>query len=536
MSQILLQEWVGMKARLLILILLLPLMANMTVSAQAPTAAISLSCTDFEFDYIYNQSLTNEYPVTETTCVANNPTTYQEKISIQITTEHDVLSTAPAELYVGGNSQVEFQVSIRDSFGKHFNDYICQSCFNVNVTVQESNSLPPVNSASATNSLSISVRNMVDGLTIGMPVPLLNGATYSGENWTNSNSSFDGHFDSNLITPFNQPWTALQFMDTDCPYCVQSAQSMDAWSNKFDPSNFTNGMPEVQFLVSATQLNLSGHNSSREEIEAFRDKTPGYECAGSDCSSRPGSAHNLITYIDDLDQDNMMEWTVSGTPSYVLVQPDGIFAWTSSGFSFLWNASSNTPYFFEVSNDEIKNLSNAIMELISTSDQPFQPDSDGDGISDGNDVFPDDENESEDTDGDGVGDNSDAFPTDGNETHDDDGDGVGNNTDAFPQDGNETHDDDGDGVGNNTDAFPQDENETLDTDLDGVGDNEDPEPENPDIRTPQDISVEISDQSSYIIAGSIVLLAIVILFVRKQQPPQAKNDSHFVEEDSMWND
>jgi hypothetical protein len=32
------------------------------------------------------------------------------------------------------------------------------------------------------------------------------------------------------------------------------------------------------------------------------------------------------------------------------------------------------------------------------------------------------------------------------------------------------------------------------------------------------------------------LLAIVILFVRKQQPPQAKNDSHFVEEDSMWND
>ena len=311
---------------------------------------------------------------------------------------------------------------------------------------------------------------------------------------------------------------------------------MNAWSNKFDPSNFTNGMPEVQFLVSATQLNISGYNSSREEIEAFRDKTPGYECASSDCSSRPGSAHNLITYIDDLDQDNMVEWKVSGTPSYVLVQPDGILAWTSSSPSYLWNASSNRPYFSEVSNDETTNLSNAIMELISTSDQPFQPDSDGDGVSDGNDVFPDDENESEDTDGDGVGDNSDAFPTDGNETHDDDGDGVGNNTDAFPQDGNETHDDDGDGVGNNTDAFPQDENETLDTDLDGVGDNEDPEPENPDIRTPQDISVEISDQSSYIIAGSIVLLVIVILFVRKQQPPQAKNDSPFVEEDSMWND
>jgi hypothetical protein len=41
----------------------------------------------------------------------------------------------------------------------------------------------------------------------------------------------------------------------------------------------------------------------------------------------------------------------------------------------------------------------------------------------------------------------------------------------------------------------------MDTDADGVGDNEDPEPENPDVSSPQDISVEISETSSYIIAG-----------------------------------
>ena len=163
-------------------------------------------------------------------------------------------------------------------------------------------------------------------------------------------------------------------------------------------------------------------------------------------------------------------------------------------------------------------------------------DSDGDGVNDDFDQFPNDANESVDSDGDGVGDNSDAFPQDGNETHDDDGDGVGNNSDAFPQDGNETHDDDGDGVGNNSDAFPQDENETIDTDADGVGDNEDPEPENPDVSSPQDISVEISDSSSYIIAGSIVFLAIVILFVRRKQPPQAQMNTHFVTNESMWND
>ena len=128
-------------------------------------------------------------------------------------------------------------------------------------------------------------------------------------------------------------------------------------------------------------------------------------------------------------------------------------------------------------------------------------DSDGDGVVDTEDEFPDNPNETTDSDGDGVGDNSDEFPFDANETHDDDGDGVGNNTDAFPQDGNETHDDDGDGVGNNTDAFPQDANETMDTDGDGVGDNADPEPEDPTISSPADIEVNVSDTSAYLIAA-----------------------------------
>ncbi|MEE2812117.1 MAG: peptidylprolyl isomerase, partial [Candidatus Thermoplasmatota archaeon] len=89
-----------------------------------------------------------------------------------------------------------------------------------------------------------------------------------------------------------------------------------------------------------------------------------------------------------------------------------------------------------------------------------------------------------DSDGDGVSDSEDAFPNDANETHDDDGDGTGNNSDAFPQDANETHDDDGDGVGNNSDAFPQDANETMDSDGDGVGDNSDADPDDPDVRVP----------------------------------------------------
>ena len=135
-----------------------------------------------------------------------------------------------------------------------------------------------------------------------------------------------------------------------------------------------------------------------------------------------------------------------------------------------------------------------------------QRDSDGDGVNDSADAFPNDPTESVDTDGDGVGDNGDAFPANPNENADADGDGVGDNgdmcpatpagdtanaagcsasqrdsdndgvsdaMDAFPMNPNESMDSDGDGVGDNADVFPNDPDETADTDADGVGNNGD---------------------------------------------------------------
>jgi Zn-dependent metalloprotease len=113
-------------------------------------------------------------------------------------------------------------------------------------------------------------------------------------------------------------------------------------------------------------------------------------------------------------------------------------------------------------------------------------DSDGDGVGDNADAFPNDANETTDSDGDGVGDNADAFPNDANETTDSDGDGVGDNADAFPNDANETTDSDGDGVGDNADAFPNDANETADSDGDGVGDNADAFPNDANETTDSD--------------------------------------------------
>ena len=83
---------------------------------------------------------------------------------------------------------------------------------------------------------------------------------------------------------------------------------------------------------------------------------------------------------------------------------------------------------------------------------------------------------SSDSDGDGVNDSEDAFPNDASETVDTDSDGVGDNADAFPNDPNETADSDCDNVGDNADEFPSDATETVDTDGDGVGDNGDVHP------------------------------------------------------------
>lgn len=99
------------------------------------------------------------------------------------------------------------------------------------------------------------------------------------------------------------------------------------------------------------------------------------------------------------------------------------------------------------------------------------PDSDGDGVVDSLDAFPNDPNETADSDGDGVGDNSDAFPNDPDETADTDGDGVGDNGDAFPNDPDESADSDGDGVGDNGDNCPAEANaDQADGDVDGEGD------------------------------------------------------------------
>ena len=117
-------------------------------------------------------------------------------------------------------------------------------------------------------------------------------------------------------------------------------------------------------------------------------------------------------------------------------------------------------------------------------------DSDGDGIPNSIDAFPDDATEYMDTDGDGVGNEADP---------DDDGDGVTDQVDAAQLDADEHGDLDGDGVGDRTDndkdgdgfangldSFPLDPGETFDTDGDGLGDWEDQDDDNDGVNDAED--------------------------------------------------
>ncbi|WNC70916.1 thrombospondin type 3 repeat-containing protein [Thalassotalea psychrophila] len=93
-----------------------------------------------------------------------------------------------------------------------------------------------------------------------------------------------------------------------------------------------------------------------------------------------------------------------------------------------------------------KKLENTKLLLEIEAENYFK-DSDGDGIRDNEDAFPNDPNETKDSDGDGIGDNEDAFPNDSNETKDSDGDGIGDNADSTPNGGNSDPKDNSSGGG-----------------------------------------------------------------------------------------
>ena len=118
-------------------------------SAQAPTAAISLSCAPISINIEVKPGSTyNGF----TTCTASNPTTWQEKISILVTSD-GLATAAPGDMYIGAGAEVDFQISVRAT------PYMVMQSrtLSVSATVQEINSLPPPNVASSQNNMIVNI-------------------------------------------------------------------------------------------------------------------------------------------------------------------------------------------------------------------------------------------------------------------------------------------------------------------------------------------------------------------------------------------
>ncbi len=484
------------------------------VQAQTPTptAAVSLTCLDVpEVDIFLNVTQTANI-----TCTAENPTSWVEKVAVSVTTSGYITRNVTESFEIGAGSETIFEFEVDIIFPM-------TGAITVSVTVQEINGLPPINQADSTNTLDReNVKQFGDGCaTYGNPTfgdeDMLINVSWIDDNGEPRNENITLQLDYSAAPIHSNNFRILSALG-----CYDNVSFHRVINNfmiqggDFSNGDGTGGHAGAWYGYcngvhqgNATECNINSWTIPNEANNGLN------HTSGALSMARTAAAHTGGSQFFIVPSDS--------NPSHL----DGaytVFGYVTDGLEYI-DSISDVPT--ETGDRPIHNVTiEYIIPIVIV-------DSDGDGIADEDDAFPQDANESSDSDGDGVGDNSDTFPQDSNETNDDDGDGVGNNSDAFPQDANETHDDDGDGVGNNSDAFPQDENETIDSDGDGVGDNSDFKPNDPSISTP----IIVSDKSANFLTGAIIFLALAVIFVRRKQPPQViESQSAFVSDESIWND
>jgi hypothetical protein len=157
------------------------------------------------------------------------------------------------------------------------------------------------------------------GTKPGERAPLFSGKAYNGDGW--ETFVFD-----DLLTPEwtpnstdDAPWIAVEFMDRLCGHCVSAASEVGDWSETYVKTSNWPG-PDVLFV--AVHVEFQG-SSSRADIEDFRD-----------------SNGHTFPYFDDDGVGSFKDWDIGATPTYFLVQPNGIVAWNSGIQNLAWDAVS----------------------------------------------------------------------------------------------------------------------------------------------------------------------------------------------------
>ena len=152
-----------------------------------------------------------------------------------------------------------------------------------------------------------------NALKEGDQIPETTGFAYVNGSWV----------DYNLSESINNSGNhhVILFSNTDCGYCMIGNSDIESYANDFPIV--------VVYIMVGFDDGGTGFDSSREEIVAFRNMDDYSGCGnggGDNCNSRDGNPHNW-TYMDDLQDQNMENWSIIGTPISFIVDGDSKLVW-----------------------------------------------------------------------------------------------------------------------------------------------------------------------------------------------------------------
>ena len=160
------------------------------------------------------------------------------------------------------------------------------------------------------------------GVSEGQRAPALAGSVYNGGAWIdyNLNSSYN---ESWVEGSSEGDWTIVEFMDINCGYCKKGATTIADNAQLIDNSPAT-GRANVKFIAVAISLPLGGEEYTRENVVNFRANY-GHE----------------FYYMDGMMDDTQKDtWQIKATPTYFMIQPNGVIAWAGPEHSDedVWDA------------------------------------------------------------------------------------------------------------------------------------------------------------------------------------------------------
>jgi cyclophilin family peptidyl-prolyl cis-trans isomerase len=451
-----------MRRILTILFCLSLLSLPMNANAQVAGAAVSLECSE---TYMPTDPLAAGNESFE--CIATNPTTYNETISIQVTGD-GLEVNAPAYLNLPAGENATFYVSVAWDAGV---DSDTVRSITTTATVTAMDDVPPPNSASS------SVNTLFDF-----------GHDYSANGCTTDATTTAQYIQFQMGN--NLGSITFELNHSAAPIHAENFALLSLMGC-YDDTIFHRVIDN--FMIQGGDfMNFDGTGGHAASWQGFCN---GQASNNSSCS---GSGSNAWTIPDEannglihspyvLSMAKTMQPNTAGS-QFFIVDSDAVGADGTPGtphlngvhtvFGKVIDGTSVVDSISEIATGQYdRPVVDIVIEqaiMISGADV----DLDSDGINNDADNCPDDANPNqEDFDNDNMGDacdddndndlvnnSDDAFPFDVNEQSDFDGDGIGDNADA---------DDDNDGLNDTQDAFDNDANETTDTDEDGIGNNAD---------------------------------------------------------------